>query len=288
LESCISCGSSEREALAANRFFPGTDIVCCKGCGLIYSFPRPTPEQTTQFYRESYYNYGSFLGPAVRVLKLYYSGLRARHQYRWIRGAIGAGGTSRVLEVGCGYGRLLELFAGDGWEVWGIEPAEDCARYTARMFPDRPQAIFRGTFEEFEPQTGTLFDLIVLSHVFEHFIAPEKIIERIKEILAPGGRIFFELPNGAAGHYIETRYSLVPDFYFFKDNNFSAFIRKHGLEVEKISHIEYRRLMPRYDNLGHAVNYAWWAVLDLFGISCFRNAETDSIWLRVLVEKPHS
>ncbi|MEA1996006.1 MAG: class I SAM-dependent methyltransferase [Gemmatimonadota bacterium] len=286
-------------SLASNAFFIGADIVRCSDCGLVYPHPRPSREQVDAFYRESYYSYSGIKGALARRLKLYYSGLRGRHQYRWIMKALDSSGrrspgsgAPRVLEVGCGYGRLLEHFHNSGWEVQGIEPGEDCASYTARKFASaatggarQGEAVFHGTFNEFEPTDGVTFDLIVLSHVFEHFIAPEEVIKRLEKLLAPGGSIFFELPNGRAGHYIETSYRLVPDFYFFSVENFSSFVGLHGLETVRTGHIEYQRLLPRYDDLGHAVNYAWWAVLDLFGVSCFREAGSGSIWLRALVRK---
>lgn len=258
-------------------------MVRCADCSLVYPYPHPNAEQVVAFYRESYYSYSTILvGPVVRALKLYYSGLRARHQYKWIKSVRELPPGARVLEIGCGYGRLLELFHRDGCEVAGIEPSGNCARFTAGRFGTGRQVIFYGTLEQFDP-ADRRFDLIVSSHVFEHFIAPEEVIERLKSMLVPGGCLFFELPNQESKHYIETKYSLVPDFYFFNARNLEFFMRAHGLVPLQTGHIEFSRLLPRYDMLGHVVNYAWWAVLDLFGQSCFREGPTDSIWLRTMV-----
>jgi SAM-dependent methyltransferase len=127
-----------------------------------------------------------------------------------------------------------------------------------------------------------LFDLIVLSHVFEHFIAPELVIERLRGLLKPGGRLFFELPNAAGRPYRESAYTIVPDFYFFDTGNFSSFAAAHGFEIARAENIDYRRIIDRYDNLGHVLNYAWWAALDLFDRSCFVTGGPDSIWFRAL------
>jgi len=282
-ENCICCGSAEWERIARNRYFEGTFVVRCADCGLVYPCPRPGAERVAEFYRDSYYSFRSVLGPAIRLLKLYYSGLRARHQYKWIKSTLELPSAAGVLEIGSGYGRLLELFQRDGCQVRGIEPSGDCARFTAGRFG--AGTVFHGTLEQFDPG-GKSFDLIISSHVFEHFIAPEEIIELLKSMLAPGGSLFFELPNQESGHYRETGYSQVPDFYFFNAGNFESFIRAHGLTPVQTGHIEFSRLLPRYDLFGHVVNYAWWAVLDIFGKACFREGPADSIWLRALVRKP--
>ena len=284
MESCICCGSEKRERIARNRYFEGTEVVRCTECSLVYPYPRPRAERVAEFYRDSYYSFSSILGSAVRVLKLYYSGLRARHQYKWIKARLELPPQARILEIGCGYGRLLEQFHREGCQVEGIEPSEDCACFTTRKFAGSGEVIFQGTLEQFD-QKDKRFDLIVSSHVFEHFIAPEEIIERLKSMLAPGGSLFFELPNLESRHYLETGYVLVPDFYFFSAGNFETFIRAHGLVPLQTGHIEFCRLLPRYDMLGHVVNYAWWAVLDIFGRPCFRPGKQDSIWLRSIVKK---
>jgi 2-polyprenyl-3-methyl-5-hydroxy-6-metoxy-1,4-benzoquinol methylase len=284
-ENCICCGSAKREQIAPNRYFEGTDVVRCAECSLVYPYPRPGAGQVDEFYRKSYYSFGSVLGPLLRSLKLYYSGLRARHQHRWITSVLKLPPGARVLEIGCGYGRLLELFHSEGCAVEGVEPSEDCALFTSRKFAESGQVIFHGTLEQYDPGDRR-FDLIVSSHVFEHFVAPEEIIERLKDMLVPGGCLFFELPNQESEHYLETGYSQVPDFYFFNAGNFDSFIRARGLETMQTGHIEFSSLLRRYDMLGHLVNYTWWAVLDLFGRSCFREAAADSIWMRALVRKP--
>ena len=99
------------------------------------------------------------LGNLKRNLRIYFNSVRAKNQYRWITSNAGAlvGDNPRMLELGCGYGKLLELFYHGGWQVRGIEPSEDCARYTTSKFDE--DTVFLGTFENYEP--GEKFDLLV-------------------------------------------------------------------------------------------------------------------------------
>lgn len=286
MQGCISCGSAQREFVAENKFFSDTEIVRCTCCGLIYPFPRPDREQVVAFYRDSYFTFDSFFGRFMRRLKVHVSGIRARYQFDWIKKTAEGAEQGRVLEIGCSYGRILEQFARDGWKVTGIEPSADAAGYTSRKFSNRSGRIVHGTFEEFDP-CGEAYDCIVLSHVFEHFIAPEEVIERIKSMLSPGGYIFFELPNAEAKYYSESGYTVVPDFYYFNRDNFASFLRSHDLEVISVLNLEFRRLLPWYNLPGDMVNFSWWSVLNLFGIPCLRRAGGKSIWLRALARKPH-
>ena len=281
MESCISCGSAEREKIIDDRHFPGTEIVRCGGCGLIYPHPRPSEQAVAEFYRTAYFAHEGALGDLKRNLRIYFNSVRAKNQYRWISSAAGTliGDNPRMLELGCGYGKLLELFHRGGWQVRGIEPSEDCARYTASKFDD--ETVFLGTFENYDPGDEK-FDLLVFSHVFEHFVAPENIIIKIREMLKPGGLLYLELPNNQSIYYHGNQFNHIPDFYFFDSKSLASFLDKHGFETLKSAHIEYRRVVPRYDGLGDALNYPWRALLDLFGVDCFVDCGESGLWLRTL------
>lgn len=282
---CICCGSGERAKIAANPFFTGSDIVRCEKCGLVYPYPRPAHQAVAVFYRDSYYDFGRLAGAALRQLKIYFSGLRARSQFDWIVSHLDLPVAGSVLEVGSGYGRLLELFHNRGWNVDGIEPSRDCREFTTQRFRGGRARMFQGTLEEYD-SGGAKYDLIVLSHVFEHFVAPEEVLCRLESLLRPGGHIFFELPNADNPHYRQTKYSLIPDFYFFNASNFGSFVLAHGLEPLHLGHVANNWLLERYDRFALAVNYVWWTVLGLIGRPCFRDAGADSVTLRALVRKP--
>lgn len=282
--SCMVCGGDEHEPITAGRFFPGSRIVRCRGCGLIHPEPLPAREAVEEFYRDRYYDYAALAGRLKRRLKLYYSGLRAASQFDWIAAALPGVSPGRVLEVGCGYGSLLERFARAGWEARGVEPSSDAAAWAARRLAGQGGRVFHGPFEQFDPG-GERFRLIVLSHVFEHFLHPEQVLARLETLLTPGGRIFFELPNADNHHYRETGYALIPDFYFFSDTSFSAFVRARGFELERLGHFDYARLVNRHDSLGLGVNYLWWALRDGFGRPCLLPAGREGIWMRALIGK---
>ncbi|HOD19529.1 MAG TPA: class I SAM-dependent methyltransferase [Candidatus Fermentibacter daniensis] len=75
----------------------------------------------------------------------------------------------RLLDIGCGNGRLLHLAASDGWEVEGVEmPGGMAEKTAARLGVPVHEGVFPGSMPVLEGR----FDLVVLRHVLEHIPDP--------------------------------------------------------------------------------------------------------------------
>ena len=53
-------------------------------------------------------------------------------------------------------------------------------------------------FENFEPEES--FNSIILEHVLEHVEKPVELLKRVKQWLAPTGKLFLGVPNGQSFH----------------------------------------------------------------------------------------
>jgi SAM-dependent methyltransferase len=78
-----------------------------------------------------------------------------------------------------------------GWEVDGIE-WDPIAADLARRRSGRP--VWDGDFRKVELPLAQ-YDLVLLAHVFEHLDAPLMALQRIRELLKPGGRAVLYYPN---------------------------------------------------------------------------------------------
>ncbi|MEO8279975.1 MAG: class I SAM-dependent methyltransferase, partial [Ideonella sp.] len=103
----------------------------------------------------------------------------------------------RVLEIGCGGGaNLAELkrrfpaIHATGVEIHPL--AADAARHAERA-DDIVLADVLDTSAVNFPLAS--FDLIVLSHVLEHFAEPERVLARCNGWLSANGRMLIALPN---------------------------------------------------------------------------------------------
>ncbi len=101
----------------------------------------------------------------------------------------------RLLEIGCGNGRLLHLARLDGWSVTGVELSPFLAtRVTKRLGVPVIQANIGDPAMTTLLGSGT-FDVIVLRHVLEHLPDPNAAIALLHSLLPEGGHVLFEFPN---------------------------------------------------------------------------------------------
>lgn len=99
----------------------------------------------------------------------------------------------RVLDVGCGTGALgRELKRrGGACEVFGVTHSEEEATEARRHL----DGVLVRDLNEFDPREAGRFDCVVCSHVLEHLYRPERLLEALRDALAPGGRLVVALPN---------------------------------------------------------------------------------------------
>jgi SAM-dependent methyltransferase len=98
---------------------------------------------------------------------------------------------SRVLDVGCGAGRLLNALNQEGFSPVGIEPDADLISLAERMNPDLK--IYHG-------EGGRLatipeqFETITIIDVLEHIEDDARQLELMYDQLEPGGRLVVVVP----------------------------------------------------------------------------------------------
>jgi 2-polyprenyl-3-methyl-5-hydroxy-6-metoxy-1,4-benzoquinol methylase len=105
---------------------------------------------------------------------------------------------ARLLEVGCGSGRMLKIMQDLGWESEGIDFDPDAVR----------NAVSKGL----RVRVGDLvsqgypdesFDVITLSHLIEHVHDPRALLRECYRLLKPKGTLVIVTPNSKSfGHSI--------------------------------------------------------------------------------------
>jgi len=149
----------------------------CEGCQLVFADPMQPGS-------------GDYYGWITAQAK-YHAG--ARWEWRVIRDDFAAAGPLRVLEVGCGDGKLMDFLKHlSNVSMVGVDvsaPSIDKAR--AQGF-DVHLAAFEALGDVL--QAVDPFDVVVLSHVMEHVGDPLGVMRQVASLLKPGGRIYTAVP----------------------------------------------------------------------------------------------
>jgi len=138
---------------------------------------------------------------------------------------------SRILDVGCGTGKLLYACADAGLkQLLGIDP------YLKRdIVYDNGLLILRRFIYDLSGQ----WDLIMFHHSFEHISDPIETLCKVSKLLAPGGICLIRIPvvsSYAWEYYRENWYQLDAPrhFYLHSIESMEIIAKKTMLKLEKV------------------------------------------------------
>lgn len=162
--------------------------VLCQRCGLVSSNPRMTDQEYQRFYSSDVYRRlysgSDFIATSAKTLYMVETG---RHILAAVNAVRTMGPNIRVLEVGAGGGWNLLAFQQSGAEVLGL----DYSATLGELGREHGIPMIVGGLDVCEG----LFDVIILSHVLEHFLDPRAELLRLRDHLRPGGVLYIEVPN---------------------------------------------------------------------------------------------
>jgi 2-polyprenyl-3-methyl-5-hydroxy-6-metoxy-1,4-benzoquinol methylase len=98
---------------------------------------------------------------------------------------------SDVLDVGCGYGWLLDAFEGAG-TLYGVDIAHHAVEVAAERKPER--FFKQGDLHDPSPFSQK-FDLILAINIIEHLSSPQAGIESISASAKPGAIVIVHMPT---------------------------------------------------------------------------------------------
>ena len=163
------------------RDFPNVGVVQCQECKLVTHTQDLSND--VNYESGSMHNwaagYGDSLpGPEADTLR----------RVAAINNLASSSKVDSILDFGCGSGGMLSALARH-FKVIGIEP-DNAARDTAI-------ALGHTVFESVETAVASnvKVDMVTLFHVIEHFYEATLELNRIWELLQPGGLLVIETPN---------------------------------------------------------------------------------------------
>jgi len=103
--------------------------------------------------------------------------------------------SDKVLEVGSYDGSMTELILEYFKEVDVVEASSEMAQTVQGRFGERV-SVFQGLIEDV--QLKSKYDVIFLIHTLEHVMDPGLVLNKLKGMLTPDGKIFVAVPNANA------------------------------------------------------------------------------------------
>ena len=175
----------------------------------------------------------------------------------------------RVLDVGCGGGILCESMAECGADVTGTDMGKaplSVARLHA-MESDLDIDYQQITVEDLAASNAESFDIVTCMEMLEHVPDPSSVINACKQLVKPGGSIYFSTINRNPKSFL---FAIIGAEYLMKmlppgTHDYSKFIRpseldvwcrETGLNVIDIQGISYNPLTGMYRTSNNVdVNY---------------------------------
>lgn len=177
---CPVCGAEA----ALESAFGDAPLSRCPACRFV--FLDLSEADAAALYGDEYF--AAYAGGDYRAQEAqrrHESLVRLRWMEQWVAP------PARLFEVGAAAGFFLDEARRRGFDVSGVELSESMAAHARDRL-----ALEVGSepIESVQLPAGA-FDVVCAWHVVEHLPRPAAVIERLAEALAPGGRLFVEVPN---------------------------------------------------------------------------------------------
>lgn len=219
----------------------------CGACGMIAVSPMPTERQINAIYArasrsEDSVNRGyrrqlleALQAPEdqLKTLNAYREATGWNGQFDWEAYEAGLGEARRCLDVGCASGRTVAAFQRLGWDAHGI----DVDPQAVAIAQEHGLRASVARLEEYD--AGGLFDFITLVDVIEHVRDPKSLLQRVHELLKPGGAAYIKtpcadsLPHRLVGErWLES----AEHVQFFSQQTLSKLAQESGFETTATSY----------------------------------------------------
>lgn len=142
----------------------------------------------------------------------------------------------KVLDFGCSYGGFLDAAVKYANSVVGCEIEQEAVEYCRNLG--------YSILEDIDENSDS-YDVIVMSHVIEHLINPEKYLEKIVKHISKDGYLILEFPNADEvlvniydSHAYKDYTYWTQHVCLYNEHTISMLLNNVGFTVEEVKYIE--------------------------------------------------
>lgn len=227
--NCLFCGSAD-----AVTFSHRADIVTCSSCGITYLRTRPTQEAMYRIY-QAYANETSHMRPPDSLADAKQAGLRRKNLVTEIDSFHTNTKKGVWLDIGCGWGALLDEARDRGYTPEGIELTRNCQDFATMQF-GIPVSNAQFLDSRIDNDSCSIVSMV---HVLEHLPYPKQTLDKIYDILEYGGMICGIVPNidSLCSEYLKDNWQwLDPTHHYvhYSPETLKKVLLDAGFSIEKI------------------------------------------------------
>ena len=147
-------------------------------------------------------------------------------------------GYGKALDIGSGFGFYTQALRKLGYRTVSINPGKYENEVFRNLNGDEPLVMM---FENYEPSEQ--FGAVMMSQVLEHLLEPDRAINKVSGLLAPGGVLACAVPNydSFLVKLLGTKDNAclwVPEHVsFFTEKGLKALVERNGFSVVKVEQI---------------------------------------------------
>lgn len=256
-EHDFSCWCGEKSAsLVCKQLFGRRPfaVLRCQGCGTHRILPRALQDQSAA---EKLYNTYENPGVVAQEEKAFVEKMFGR----FTEVDLQFQPKSRVLDVGCGNGCLLDAIC-RSFDCTGKGVDVDQRRIQTALNRHGPAQFECGLFDA--SKVDLQYDVVISSAVIEHVIDPVGFLKQLAAGLRPGGSLFLLTPNASSLNYRLLRswwrelLSIGEHIYLFTPESLAGCAEKAGLGlVKESSDFDWGHLRLDFGSARNAAVTAW-------------------------------
>ena len=190
-KKCHICSSEDFTRLSEkDRYGLEMSVVICKNCGLIQTNPRMDELSYNKFYKNEYRSIYESGDDAIE--KEFQKEInRGNEIFKYITENSNIELHDKfVVEIGTGAGGILKKFQDEGNRILGVDFGQEYLEFGIKNNLN----LKVGSIEIIE-QEEEKPDVVILSHVVEHFLEPIEMLTKIKKLLKREGIVYVEVPG---------------------------------------------------------------------------------------------
>lgn len=185
----------------------------------------------------------------------------------------------KILEIGSGAGQSLFWFEQEGFYVTGIDPDKNSVELVNKRLKNVKCLV--GFAENFD--TDEKFQVVWISHVFEHLFEPKNVLENLKNVLTEDGILFIEVPNCENEIILKSSVLENPSTYHYTKKSLLELAKHTDYDVQAC---DYFRAPSRFEGLINLIFSKKLKIANIFPfypkIKC---GNKEGIDLRIILKK---